>query len=107
MRQRDLNEAEPLFKHLSHAKSDPEMVQLAVQLIDRQTSAYDPADLDDRYETRLRAMLDAKIQGQEIQEEVVAPAPSNVIDLMAALRKSLGEPPKPVETTTQPSAKAP
>src|SRR4051794_16279564 len=100
--QRDLNEAAPLFEHTSRAKSDPEMVQLAVQLIDRQTSEYDPADLEDRYETRLRAMLDAKIQGQEVQEDVPTPAPSNVIDLMAALRKSLGEPPKPAETTTQP-----
>src|SRR3954469_12037340 len=104
MRQRDLNEAEPLFEHISHAKDGRELVQLAAQLIDRQTSAYDPADLEDRYETRLRAMLDAKIQGQEIHEEVPAPAPSNVIDLMAALRKSLGDAPKPVETTTVASA---
>src|SRR5437660_1036106 len=75
--QRHLNETEPLFEHISDAKSDPEMVQLAVQLIDRQTSAYDPADLEDRYETRLRAMLDAKIQGQEVHKETPAPAPSN------------------------------
>src|SRR4051812_27872991 len=65
--QRDLNEAEPLFQHISR-KSDPEMVQLAVQLIDRQTSEYDPADLEDRYETRLRAMLDAKIKGEEVHD---------------------------------------
>jgi DNA end-binding protein Ku len=95
--QRDLNEAEPLFEHISHAKSDPEMVQLAVQLIDRQTSEYDPADLEDRYEKRLRAMLEAKVQGEELQDEEPVAASSNVVDLMAALRKSLGEPPKPVE----------
>ena len=104
--QRDLNEAQPLFEHIAHAKSDPEMVQLAVQLIDRQTSEYDPADLEDRYETRLRAMLDAKIQGEQIQEEAPAAPTSNVIDLMAALRKSLGEPPKVVERVP-PAAKAP
>lgn len=96
--QRDLNEAEPLFQHISR-KSDPEMVQLAVQLIDRQTSEYDPADLEDRYETRLRAMLDAKIQGEEIHEAAPVVAESNVIDLMAALRKSLGEAPKPLEAS--------
>jgi len=82
---------------MAHAKSDPEMVQLAVQLIDRQTSAYDPADLEDRYETRLRAMLEAKLQGEEIHEEVPVAPTSNVIDLMAALRKSLGEAPKATE----------
>jgi DNA end-binding protein Ku len=101
--QRDLNEAAPLFEHISRAKSDPEMVQLAVQLIDRQTSQYDPADLEDRYETRLRAMLEAKVQGEAIQDEAPAARTSNVIDLMAALRKSLGDAPKPVET---PAAKA-
>jgi len=103
--QRDLNEAEPLFEHVAHAKSDPEMVQLAVQLSDRQTSEYDPADLEDRYETRLRAMLDAKVQGEEIHEEVPVAPTSNVIDLMAALKKSLGEAPKPAETA--PTVKAP
>ena len=85
--QRDLNEAQPLFEHTAQLKRDPEMVQLAVQLIDRQTGAYDPADLEDRYETRLRAMLDAKVQGQPFSEDAPAPVSSNVIDLMAALRK--------------------
>src|SRR3954451_7955454 len=98
--QRDLNEAEPLFQHISR-KSDPEMVQLAVQLIDRQTSEYDPADLEDRYETRLRTMLDTKIKGEEVRDATPLVAESNVIDLMAALRKSLGEPPKPVEAPSK------
>ena len=101
---RDLNEAEPLFEPIANAKSDPAMVQLAVQLIDRQTSEYDPADLEDRYETRLRAMLDAKVQGEPVHDDAPAPLTSNVIDLMAALRKSLGEPIKPVEAA--PAAKA-
>ena len=105
--QRDLNEAEPLFEHIANAKSDPEMVKLAVQLIDRQTSEYDPADLEDRYETRLRVMLDAKVQGEEVHEAAPAPVTGNVIDLMAALRKSLGESPKAVATAAAPAAKPP
>ena len=103
--QRDLNDAEPLFQRIANATSDPAMVQLAVQLIDRQTSAYDPADLEDRYETRLRAMLDAKVQGEPVHDDALAPLASNVIDLMAALRQSLGEPMKPVAVAT--TAKAP
>ena len=102
--QRDLNEAGPLFEHAANAKSDPEMVQLAIQLIDRQTSEYSPADLEDRYETRLRAMLDAKIQGAELPEEDVVEPAGNVIDLMAALKRSLGEAPKAVEAVA-PAAK--
>ena len=43
------------------------MVQLATQLVQRQSSKYDVADLEDRYETRSRAMLDAKLKGEGIE----------------------------------------
>ena len=100
--QRDLNEAEPLFEPIARAKSDPDMVSLAVQLIDRQTSEYDPSDLEDRYETRLRAMLDAKIKGEGVHEPTLpALAESNVVDLMAALRKSLGGASPPAAAATR------
>jgi len=59
---RDLNSAKPLFESTTDVKTDPEMVQLGVQLIDRQTGQYDPSDVEDRYETRLRAMLEAKLK---------------------------------------------
>ena len=89
---RDLNDAKPLFEDAQHIKTDPDMVQLATQLIDRQTSTYDPSDTEDRYETRLRAMIDAKIKGQGYDQEDAAPAAqTNVIDLMAALKKSLAD----------------
>jgi DNA end-binding protein Ku len=91
-------------------KIDAEMVQLAKQLIDRQTTTYDPSDLEDRYETRLRAMIDAKLQGQGVDlAEPIESDRGNVIDLMAALKKSLSEPtevtpadaPKPVKETSK------
>ena len=40
--ERDLNSAKQLFESTTGIKTDPEMVQLAVQLIDRQTGRYDP-----------------------------------------------------------------
>ncbi len=67
------------------------MVQLAVQLIDRQTSRYDPSDTEDRFETRLRAMIDAKLKGEGLHVEEAPQERSNVVDLMAALKKSLGQ----------------
>ena len=90
--ERDLNSANPLFEDVQTAKVDPEMVKLAVQLVERQAGRYDPADLEDRYETRLRAMLDAKLKGEGMTvEEEPAYVESNVIDLMAALKKSLSD----------------
>jgi DNA end-binding protein Ku len=89
--QRDINDARSIFD-AADIKIDPEMVQLAKQLIDRQTTQYDPIDLEDRYETRLRAMIDAKLKGEGIDRSAPAePDRSNVIDLMAALKKSLGQ----------------
>jgi DNA end-binding protein Ku len=89
----DLNKPDELFEGLSGIKTDPEMVQLAAQLVQRQAGEYDPADLEDRYEIRLRAMIDAKLKGEGIEaDEVIEPDRTNVVDLMAALKKSLGQP---------------
>ncbi len=91
LEERDLNPASEIFGHaLSHAP-DPEMVGLAKQLIGRQLGTYDPADVEDRYETRLRAIIDAKLEGQGMAAaKPAAVQTGNVVDLMAALRKSLG-----------------
>jgi DNA end-binding protein Ku len=117
--QRDINDAREIFGDSAEVKTDPEMVQLARQLIDRQTTKYDPSDLEDRYETRLRAMIDAKLKGEGIDlSEPAEPDRSNVIDLMAALKKSLGDaaeakppvakkPAKEARRAAEPAAKAP
>ena len=90
--ERDLNDYAGLFDHLPSAKPDPDMIQLATQLIDRQTGTYDPTDVEDRYETRLRAVIDAKLKGEGIEPEgEEEPDRGNVVDLMAALKKSLGQ----------------
>jgi DNA end-binding protein Ku len=86
--QRDLNDASRLFD--DPVPVDEEMVKLATQLVDRKTAAYDPADIEDRYETRLRAMIDAKLKGEGIDQDAVPePTATNVIDLMAALRRAI------------------
>ena len=89
--ERDLNDPRDVFDDLPDGKSDPEMVRLATQLIERQTGKYDPADVEDRYEARLREVIDAKLKGEGIEPiDEAEPDRSNVIDLMGALRRSLG-----------------
>ena len=104
--QRDINDARSIFGDAAEIKTDPEMVQLAKQLIDRQTAAYDPSDLEDRYETRLRMMIDAKLKGEGIDvSEPAEPDRTNVVDLMVALKKSLAQEAAPKEAA-QSSASA-
>jgi DNA end-binding protein Ku len=92
---------------MADVKTDPEMVQLATQLVQRQAGKYEPRDLEDRYETRLRALIDAKLKGEgiDLEEEVPQVAASNVVDLMAALKKSLRQE-KPDAAPKQKKARA-
>ena len=88
----DVASADEAFSGVPSARPEADMVDLARQLIERQTGGFDPADLTDRYEARLREVIDAKIRGEDPD-----PPPGhandddNVVDLMAALRRSLGQ----------------
>jgi DNA end-binding protein Ku len=104
--ERDLNSAKELFEDVVNLKPDPDMVKLAIQLVERQAGRYDPSDLEDRYETRVRAMIDAKLKGEGIDmADAEPPEQSNVIDLMAALKKSLGQSPPEERAAKAPAAK--
>ncbi len=107
---RDLNDFGEVFDTIPAVKPDAEMVQLATQLIQRQVGRYDADDIEDRYEARLRALIEAKIKGEGLAtEDEPQEERSNVVDLMAALRKSLGQGPQeapPAKKKAKPPAKA-
>ena len=69
-------------------------LNLAMQLIDQiAEDGYDPSAYQDEEKQRVLAAIDRKIGGQQIvaHEEVESPATGQVIDLMEALRASLGK----------------
>ena len=104
--ERDLNDYHEVFDGVPVGKPDAEMVQLAKQLIARQAGQYDAGDIEDRYEARLRALIEAKLKGEELAADEEAPTdPSNVVDLMAALRRSLGQTPEAASKRSKPSVK--
>ncbi len=97
---RDIANPASLFDQVPKDKPDTDMVKLATQLIERQQKPFAPSDLEDRYEARLREVIDAKIKGSGFKPAAEAtPERGNVIDLMAALKKSLGQ------TESKPAAK--
>jgi len=91
----EVNKALGYFRSISDAKGPDELVDLASMLIDRRSAPFDAANFHDRYEEALRALIDAKIagRGKVVQPSEAAPRPTNVIDLMAALKQSLEKAP--------------
>lgn len=76
---------------LPEDKLDPEMVRLAESILERYAGEWDPDAYRDGYQDALREMVEAKVKGLPAEESRAAPPPGNVVDLMAALKRSLGE----------------
>lgn len=65
-------------------------LDLARQVIQSLVGEFEPAEFENEYRRDLRAMLEAKVAGQEIaRPEPVATAPA--VDLMEALKRSVAE----------------
>jgi len=89
--------AQGYFRDIPDAKADPEMLELAEALIDKKAAKFDPDKFHDRYVDALRELIEKKRKSKgariETEEEDTAPKRgSNVIDLMAALKKSIERP---------------
>jgi DNA end-binding protein Ku len=78
------------FDEIPDLKPDPEMLQLAEALIAQKTTRFDPKAYEDRYEAALMAMIKEKLKGHK---PIVAADPQrgNVVNLMDALKASLGQ----------------
>jgi DNA end-binding protein Ku len=86
----EVKDAADLFDAIPDAKPNPQMVDIATQIIRQQEGPFDPARFNDRYEDALRALIKEKEKGATVTapEE---PKQAEVIDLMDALRRSLGQ----------------
>ncbi|QDZ11859.1 Ku protein [Devosia ginsengisoli] len=78
------------FDNIPQGKPDAEMLDLAQKLIDQKVTHFDPKAYEDRYEVALLGMIKEKLKGHK---PIIAAAPErgNVINLMDALKASLGE----------------
>ena len=106
----EVRRAQTYFKDIPSSKPDKEMLELAGSLIDKKSAPFDAAEFHDRYVDALKKLVDkkAKAKGKKILEDVEEPSgsgKSNVIDLMAALKKSVkDDKPGKKKTTTGKSA---
>jgi DNA end-binding protein Ku len=77
------------FDDIPDLSIPPEMHQLAGHIIDTKAGDFDPSTFVDRYEDAVVALVKAKQAGQEPVETPAEPRPSNVVNLMEALRRSV------------------
>jgi DNA end-binding protein Ku len=69
---------------------DAGMVAIAGAIIRQRTGKFDLSTYHDRYQEALRELIEAKMRGLPIKPQAVS-APPQVIDLMAALKRSLAQ----------------
>lgn len=89
----EVNKAQSYFREIPDAKPDSELLDLAEALIDKKSAAFDPQEFHDRYVDALKDLIERKRKTKgKVIEEVDDDTPaksSNVVDLMAALKKSM------------------
>jgi DNA end-binding protein Ku len=88
------------FGNIPTGTPDPEMLQLAEALIQQKLTRFDPKNYEDRYEIALMNMIKEKLKGHK---PIIAAAPErgNVINLMDALKASLGQTKPPAKSKTK------
>lgn len=86
----EVRDAAPYYEDIETVELPPDMLDLATHIIERKSGDFDLARFEDRYENALVALVREKQKGQPIIRQASAPAPSNVVNLMEALRLSLG-----------------
>ena len=93
----EVRKGQAFFSEIDESKPSKELLDLATSLIEQKTAPFDATELENRYVEALRKLIDKKAKskgGKQILEDVDDPVDrsgSNVIDLMAALKKSVKE----------------
>lgn len=77
-------------QQLDDIKVDEKELKMANSLIEMLEDTFDPSQYKDDYREALMKVIEAKVEGKEVQHTPEA-APTKVVDLMEALKKSLEE----------------
>ncbi|MEO9130346.1 MAG: Ku protein [Sphingomonas sp.] len=94
----EVNKAQGYFRDIPDDKPDEELLDLAEALIAKKSGSFDPAKFHDRYVDALKDLVERKrkAKGRKIIEDTSdepgGHSGSNVVDLMAALKKSMEKP---------------
>jgi DNA end-binding protein Ku len=104
--QNELRNQMDYFRDIKEAEISEDSLELAEALIAKKTAKFDLSKFEDGYEVAVKELVDAKINHLPIPaDEMPKARPANVVNLMDALRKSLGSE-KPVPKKPSASEKS-
>ena len=83
----EVRDAKDYFDDIPDIKVPADMLKLAVHILETKKGTFDPDKFEDRYENALKQLIKAK-QAGKTPPTLAEPRPSNVINLMDALRRS-------------------
>jgi DNA end-binding protein Ku len=87
----ELRNAAESFADIKDPKVDHDQLSLAKELIQRKSTTFEPDKFTDNYEAALRELIDAKLKHLAPPKLQDREARGKVINLMDALRRSVGE----------------
>jgi DNA end-binding protein Ku len=91
------------FDDIQDVKITKDMLDLARHIVEQKSATFEPGKFDDRYEAALVDLINRKRNGMGVAATAKPRPGTNVVDLMTALRQSLGSETK---TATAAPAKA-
>jgi DNA end-binding protein Ku len=85
----ELRSEDKYFDEIQDVKVTKDMLDLAKHIVNQKSGSFEPEKFEDHYETALIDLINKKRAGKPITPKE-RPAASNVVDLMEALRRSVG-----------------
>ena len=107
----EVHKSSGFFRDIGDTKPDPDLLDMASMLIERKAGEFDPSEFHNRYVDALKDLIaeKQKKKGEKVIQDPDAdkgpPKGSNVIDLMAALKKSLGDDKRKKDGMDEPKAR--
>jgi DNA end-binding protein Ku len=87
----EVKKASTAFTGIKEHEPEKDMIELAEELIKKKSKKFDPAAFKDSYEEALRELIEAKAEHRQVRQIEETRPTAQVIDLMEALRKSVGK----------------
>jgi len=85
----EVRDEKELSRGVASPKISKDMLSLASHILDTKAGHFDPSRFKDEFETELRKLVKRKATGKTIEVSEREERPSNVVELMQALRQSV------------------